>query len=148
VYEGLAAARWPGRVEVADTSPLLVFDGAHNVDGARRLAAVLRELHPGPWGMVMGVLRDKDAPAIVEALAPVAGWMIATAPRVPRAMDPEELAGIARAAGIVAEVRRDPVQAIEEAKQRAGSDGAVCCTGSLYMVREGRLTQKTRVKSQ
>ncbi|MDI3256548.1 MAG: folylpolyglutamate synthase/dihydrofolate synthase family protein [Kyrpidia sp.] len=149
VYRGLKTARWPGRVEVAGTSPLLVFDGAHNPDGARSLAAALEEMRPGRWGFVIGVLQDKDVDGIVAALAGTAAWMVAGTPGTPRAMNSDELAERMRRVGVkVPAVLRDPAAALHAALALGGPGGAVCVTGSLYMVMEARSGLNPRVKSQ
>ena len=40
--EGLQAVRWPGRLEILGREPLVVADGAHNGDSARKLIAALQ----------------------------------------------------------------------------------------------------------
>ncbi|WP_170085210.1 bifunctional folylpolyglutamate synthase/dihydrofolate synthase [Kyrpidia spormannii] len=149
IRRGLERAAWPGRLEVAGLSPLILLDGAHNPDGARRLAEALREIRPGTWGLVVGVLADKDVDGILSALKDVASWMIATAPDTPRAMDPDSLATRMRRIGAeVAAVCPNPLDALETAAAAVGSGGAVCVTGSLYMVMDVRAGGKLRVESQ
>src|SRR5947199_9314505 len=41
--KGLANVRWPCRIEVIREDPLVIVDGAHNRDSARRLAETLVE---------------------------------------------------------------------------------------------------------
>ncbi|MGH9202856.1 MAG: bifunctional folylpolyglutamate synthase/dihydrofolate synthase, partial [Vicinamibacterales bacterium] len=41
MVEGLANVRWPGRMEVLQERPLVICDGAHNRDSARRLRETL-----------------------------------------------------------------------------------------------------------
>ena len=64
IVAGLAAVRWPGRLEVlhhGDQAVLL--DGAHNPDGAAALAAAVDELAPGlPAGeavLLLALMSDK-----------------------------------------------------------------------------------------
>ena len=106
--EGIAAARWPGRFEVVGTSPLTIVDGGHNPQGAVALADSLADgLGPTGRGSVvfaMGVLADKDYPAMVAAVAPWARALVAYAPANPRALPADDLAACARDAGIEAEV--------------------------------------------
>ena len=66
---GLAGVRWPGRCErVGDD---LLFDCAHNPDGARALAAAVKALAPGRRVVVLvSIVDDKDPEAILAALAP------------------------------------------------------------------------------
>ena len=69
VYEGLAQARWPARLEVLGRSPLFLLDGGHNPQCAQALAESVRELLPGAMPVVLvGVLADKDWPAILAAV--------------------------------------------------------------------------------
>jgi dihydrofolate synthase/folylpolyglutamate synthase len=70
---GLTSARWPARFEELAPGPLTGraetwLDGAHNVEAARALAALLDD--HGRKHIVLGILANKDAGAIVEILAP------------------------------------------------------------------------------
>ena len=69
---GLTSAQWPGRFQELASGPLAGtaqtwVDGAHNVEAARALAALLDD--HGPKHIVLGILENKDAEAIVAALA-------------------------------------------------------------------------------
>ena len=73
--EGLAAARWPGRLQRWRWRgrPLLL-DGAHNLPAAQRLRAELDD-HPerhglasGPRRWVVGMLAHKQGPEMLDAL--------------------------------------------------------------------------------
>lgn len=68
-----AAARWPARFQRLRDGPITGgmqtwLDGAHNAAAAAALADVLAER--GPMHLVLGILANKDAEAIVGALAP------------------------------------------------------------------------------
>lgn len=72
---GLVEARWPARFQRLNPGPLVGtsatwLDGAHNQAAAEALAAVLAEA--GPMHLIVGVLANKDAEAIISALAPYA----------------------------------------------------------------------------
>jgi len=141
--EGIAAARWLGRFEVVGTSPLTIVDGGHNPQGAVALADSLADgLGPTGRGSVvfaMGVLADKDYPAMVAAVAPWARALVAYAPANPRALPADDLAACARDAGIEAEVAPDPAAALARARDRAGASGVVVAFGTLYAIADLRL---------
>ncbi len=141
--EGIAAARWPGRFEVVGASPLTIVDGGHNPQGAVALADSLADgLGPAGRGSVvfaMGVLADKDYPAMVAAVAPWARALIAYTPANPRALAAEDLTACARAAGIKAEVASDPASALVRARDRAGASGIAVAFGTLYAIADLRL---------
>jgi dihydrofolate synthase / folylpolyglutamate synthase len=70
---GLTSARWPARFQELGPGPLTGtsetwLDGAHNLEAARALAALLAD--HGPKHIVLGILANKDADAIVETLKP------------------------------------------------------------------------------
>ena len=70
IARGLAAARWPGRLERRSWQgqPLIV-DGAHNPPAAQALRRELDGLDPGgPRRWLIGIQRHKDAPAMLAAL--------------------------------------------------------------------------------
>lgn len=72
--DGVASARWPARMQRLDPAgPLAAgraiwLDGAHN----EAAAAALAEALPTPMHMILGILANKNAEAIVANLAPKA----------------------------------------------------------------------------
>src|SRR5438552_1529735 len=64
IRRGLAATRWPGRLQVAARDPLVLLDAAHNRESAAALADALTRLYPAqPFVLVVAMFRDKDAGA-------------------------------------------------------------------------------------
>jgi dihydrofolate synthase/folylpolyglutamate synthase len=79
IDRGLQEVQLPGRCQFTGGNPETVLDVAHNPQGARGLAAVLRK-HPvtGNTWVVLGMLEDKDVTGFTEYLAPVAShWCLA-----------------------------------------------------------------------
>lgn len=140
VRTGLAAARLPGRVDVVSGHPTWVLDAAHNADSAVALARALAELRLGrPRRLVLGILRDKDAQAVVRPLLSLFDGVIACAPAHPRALAADALADVCRRAGAtVVATAPDVATALERARLSAGSDGTVVATGSFAVVAEAR----------
>jgi len=135
VREGVAATRWPGRLQWIASAPPLLLDGAHNPAGAHALSDYLRE-HPGSRPvLVFASMKEKGAASILEILANRVRAVILTRPHVDRASDPGDLAHWVPD-GIPREVVRDPALALERARHLAGSDGFVLVAGSLYLVGE------------
>ena len=71
--EAITRAHWPGRFQRLREGPLTRgvatwIDGAHNPAAAAALGELLDER--GPMHLVLGILANKDAEAIVAALAP------------------------------------------------------------------------------
>jgi dihydrofolate synthase/folylpolyglutamate synthase len=136
--EGLGAVRWPCRVELLKRKPLIVADGAHNRDSARRLAQTLRDdLGVSQAVFVVGCAKDKDTTALVEELAPLAAELVATRSRSPRAKDPSEIAAAFREAGVPVAVESSVGAAVDAALAQAMGVAVVVC-GSLFVAAEAR----------
>src|SRR5262249_12416626 len=71
IENGIAKARWPGRLEKLQGQPDVYLDGAHNPSAAQELAAFWREnfAQRKIW-LVYGALRDKAVDEIAGVLFP------------------------------------------------------------------------------
>jgi dihydrofolate synthase/folylpolyglutamate synthase len=136
IAEGIATARWPGRLEEVGG---VLLDGAHNPDGAAALAAALRALHPGrPVELVFGVLADKDHEGMLAELAPAVRRIHLVAPHSPRARAPRSCAAAAERHGALVEEHDSFPAALARARALAEDGALVCVAGSLYLVGEAR----------
>ncbi|MBA3303869.1 MAG: bifunctional folylpolyglutamate synthase/dihydrofolate synthase [Acidimicrobiia bacterium] len=134
--EGLARVTSPGRLEVVGRTPLLLLDGAHNVQGMEALARALDEEFPDarPLVVVIGVLAGHDPVQLLDALGPGRIRLLVACPAPsPRTMAPDEVARAARSRGLEALEAPSVAEAVEAARADAGPDGSVLVTGSLYV---------------
>lgn len=133
--QGLAAVRWPGRLEVLRRAdPVILRDGAHNAHGMAATVESLRALFPGQkLTILMGVMGDKDVEEMLALLCPVAGQVFTVRPDSPRAMMAEELAERIRRLGVPARACAGVEDGLRAAAAAAGKGGAVCALGSLYL---------------
>ncbi len=139
ILRGLASVFWPGRLEVLHESPLVIADGAHNRDSARRLAEALRDYFGAEQvTFVVGALTDKDLRGLAEELAPLATLVFASRSAHPRSLEPSEIAAVFGEKGARAEHADSVANALERAMAASGSDAVICLTGSLFVAAEGR----------
>lgn len=139
VEEGLGQSKSPGRLQVVSTEPTVIVDAAHNPHGAEALSrAMMSSFQFSTLVVVLGVLSDKDARGIVEALDPVADYFVVSQPSSERARPVEDLADtVVQLAGPDrTSWRAHLAEAIDLAKEQAGVDGGVLITGSVAMVGE------------
>ncbi|MFF2485068.1 bifunctional folylpolyglutamate synthase/dihydrofolate synthase [Microbacterium sp. NPDC058062] len=137
--EGLGGATSPGRLQLVGAAPTVLVDAAHNPHGARALVTALREAFDfDEWGVVLGVLSDKDAAGIVSEIAPVAAHVFATAPDSERAEDADAIADLAEAHDLRVSVHRDLADAAEAARAWASASDrrAVVIAGSVVLAGE------------
>ncbi|WP_281287637.1 bifunctional tetrahydrofolate synthase/dihydrofolate synthase [Amycolatopsis rhizosphaerae] len=96
VREAFAEVETPGRLERVRSAPTVLLDAAHNPHGARALAAAIgEEFAFRRLAAVVGVMGDKDARGILEALEPVVSDLVVTRNSSPRAMPLDELYDLA-----------------------------------------------------
>ncbi|MCJ7522934.1 MAG: bifunctional folylpolyglutamate synthase/dihydrofolate synthase [Dehalococcoidia bacterium] len=137
IERGLANTDWPGRLQILRRRPLLVVDGAHTKDSARKLKEALKQyFHFNRLILIIGVSADKDISGIVAELAPIADVVIATSSRHPRAMPIESVVNEFVHQGIRAEKAEGVAQAVRRAQERARKGDLICATGSLFLVGE------------
>lgn len=135
IRQGLAEAKWPGRLEVVSPEPLVVLDGAHNQESMATLANGLRHLQGSnggkEWTIVFGMLGNKDL-ALLDFLLPLAKRFIFTQADSGRLepMPPERMAAYVRERGAEAEICLPAVDALRAALAAP----PICVCGSLYLV--------------
>jgi len=139
ITQGIAAAEWPGRMELMRRNPMVFLDGAHNPAGARQVARFWAEHLAGRRiQLVYGTVRDKAVEEVAELLFPPAATIVVTRPGTPRAASPETLARLARAANSNVVVEPEPAQALARALDAAAPGDVVFVTGSLFLVGDCR----------
>lgn len=135
IRKGLANARWPGRLEVINRSPVFLIDGAHNAEGAKALYGALNTYFPEKRiTFILGVLRDKEYRSMIEAVVPVAHRFIAITPKSDRALPATELAKILQGYCKNVVVSDTIEEAIRTSLQFSDGDDVICAFGSLYYI--------------
>ena len=139
IKQGLAQNRWPGRLEIVSSSPLILLDGAHNLIAARRLAKFLSDnLADRNITLVAGILDDKPYAAMLACLLPLCNKAILTRPKIYRALSPERLFPAAKKIIQDIEIIPDVGKAIKYAIETTSVNDTICIAGSLYLVGEAK----------
>ncbi len=142
VREGFASADSSGRLHAVRLDPTVLVDSAHNPHGARALAAAIHDSFTFDRLIgVVGLLSDKDAHGVLEALEPVLDELIVTTPASPRALPADDLAAVAENyfSGKDVVVEDELLDAVDRAMGIADADGdvggsGVLVTGSVVLV--------------
>ena len=115
----------PGRFEQRGGE---IRDGAHNADGACYL---VDRLPAGDYTLVVSILADKEADAMLRELRRAGSRLVATRSSSERALPADRLASLARRHFEHVEVADDPMEALARAHEHGD---AVLVTGSLYLL--------------
>jgi len=137
IQSGLSSVDWPGRLQLITrpSGQKILLDGAHNVAGAKVLAAALKAHFPSARPtFVLGILQDKDWTGMCEVLAPLAGRILLVPVRSERAAIPRELADVCRKANPGVEVAI--FDSLHEVLPDRARDPFLVVAGSLYLIGE------------
>jgi dihydrofolate synthase/folylpolyglutamate synthase len=141
VEQGLGSVTSPGRLQIIGSDPAVLVDAAHNPHGARSLVVALGEAFDfDEVAIVIGVLGDKDAAGIIDALLDLDARYVVTVPDSDRATDAAELAELvsSKVGGDRVSVAPRLDDALDEARAWAGEGEkrAVIVTGSVLLAGE------------
>ena len=143
VERGLSAIEWPGRLEVAHESPLVIMDGAHNPHAMAALCETLQELCEGrKIHVLIGMSSDKSVEQVGQTLGQWASGVTCTRSSHPRALHPTLLAGRLVPYFPDVHVMSDPVDAYTYLLNAIAPTDVLVVTGSLFLV--GELHAKLR----
>lgn len=146
VYNGLAKAFWPGRFEKLLDEPLYYIDGAHNVDGVRRLVETLEETFPyNAFHFVAGMMQDKEYEKMLDQVKHLAKDFILISPDPYRGFDTSEVVQELRSEGYKAAVKENAAEVLAYIKQEIPKEDTVIQFGSLYLV--GDIKQSMHIES-
>jgi dihydrofolate synthase/folylpolyglutamate synthase len=140
IEAGIAAARWPGRLERVSDDPEIIVDGAHNPSGARALVEYMRRFYVNRnITLIYGAMRDKAVVEMTGILFPAAATVIATAPRQERATRPETIRELSGRSDV------HVTQTVSDALRMAAGAGVVFVAGSLFVVAEAKHALESRL---
>jgi dihydrofolate synthase/folylpolyglutamate synthase len=136
IIHGIETATHPGRLELWEGAPPILFDGAHNPAAARALRGYLDEFVASPIVMIFGAMRDKAVAEMMAQLFPVAEKVILTSFDNPRAASVMDLLAALPADLDHAKVMQSSSvdDALELTRKITPANAVVCITGSLHLV--------------
>ena len=135
IRTGLDRVQWEGRLQILSHKPLLVVDGAHNIDSIRRLRQALGQYFDFDHAiLIIGLSADKNLSGMVSELVPFFDRVIVTRSIHPRAMATAPIVAEFARNGVKAEETDDISIALPRALDLAGDRDLICVTGSLFVV--------------
>ena len=133
IRTGLGAAKWRGRFEIIANDPIVIYDGAHNLDGIKSAVKSIDTYFNGGAIILTGVLQDKEYEAMADEITKVCTEAITITPKSPRALPAEKwaltLSSKAARAEAAPSIEAGVRMAVEKARKSAIP---IVCIGSLY----------------
>ncbi len=138
VRKALENIKMPGRLEIFNKEPLVIFDIGHNPSAIKALVKSLKILTQKKPVVVLGIMQDKDILGVLKEFEKYARKIIFTVPNYERALKYEEL--LKRINGVSLEIQflSDCFEAFKKALSlcNENNDLFLLCTGSSYLVGE------------
>ena len=135
IRTGISNTFWAGRMEVCKKQPMVVLDGAHNVDGIRQLSESIETYFKDKKiTLILGVLGDKEYEKMAELIMPFASQVVFTEPHSERKLEAQTLAKIVACKELPFYIEPEVEHAYEKALKITETNGVILCCGSLYMI--------------
>lgn len=139
IEESLKDVKWIGRLETLNKNPLIVIDGAHNIDGIKVLKSNIKKYFKyNKMYLLLGILADKQVEEMIKEITPMAEKVFALTPNSNRAELSEDLKKEIEKINSNVESFENYNQALNEALKLAENDDLILVSGSLYMIGDMR----------
>ena len=123
-----------GRWQILGKNPLTICDTGHNKEGLESVLEMIKQQTYSKLHIVMGVVNDKNAGEILKLFPKDAGYYICKA-NIPRSMDENKLAEIARKNGLAEISAFGTVKdAFLNAQKKADQKDMIFIGGSTFVV--------------
>ena len=136
---GLMNANFSSRLEIVSREPLVILDGAHNLDGAKVLAEAIK-LYIGKKRIIaiVGMMKDKEVFKVLREVAPLISEFVIVQPDNPRAMDKLELNELVKKFNKKSIVAENLSIAVKMALNKLDGNSSLLIFGSLYLASQVR----------
>lgn len=142
IIDGISKTTWPGRFERVNDQPLVVLDGAHNIDAVNEIKKLLtKDFALNEIYIIIGILSDKDYMDMLNILGSIKNvHLVLTkfeAYGSRQSVDVDEISGQINAQNSVS-VIDDWKKAIAQTVGEMSEDEMILITGSLYFISDVR----------
>lgn len=135
IIDGIKKTFWPGRFQIVSHEPLIIIDGAHNIDGIDRLVETVKTIKKDKKLVcIFAVSKDKAKDKMIKRLEEVSDEMIFSSFDYKRSDNPSELLDLAKDyenKRIISDIK----PYVKDIKEKKKNEIYLFC-GSLYFVSE------------
>lgn len=124
-----------GRWQQIGTSPTILCDSGHNVDGLHTVLEQLKSIEYTQLHFVFGMVKDKDPSKVLSMLPKSAKYYFAKA-NIPRGLDAKHLKKEAAKHDLIGRAYVSVRNALKAAKRQASARDLIFVGGSIFVVAE------------
>lgn len=139
IEKSLEDVKWIGRLETLRKNPMVVIDGAHNIDGIRALRKNMKKyFRYNKLYLLLGILADKQVKQMIKEITPMAEKVYALTPHSDRAELCEDLRNEILDYNSNTVALESYEEAFSLAMEEANENDLILISGSLYMIGDMR----------
>lgn len=129
--------KFPARLDIVFKDPMIVVDGAHNLDGINNLKYNIMNLFKGKNIIgIAAMLRDKDVDSSLKSFLPLVSKLIVTEINNERSLKSFEIFDIAKIYCKDIFIEKNIKYALKKAHSLYKKDSVILVFGSLYLASE------------
>lgn len=137
VRQALKNVNWCGRMQVLSTNPVIIADGAHNVQGVQAMLKTLRRIWPQRrFRFLISILADKNFSEMLRLICSRAEKIYIAQNESDRAATVAEQAAEVAKHGVDYVTAESVADAFSKAKHELKPNDILICGGSLHTVGE------------
>lgn len=137
IVKGLLFTKWEGRFDIIKRDPILVVDGAHNVEASISLRKSIQLYFNNKRIIfIIGVLCDKEYESVIKNTVDLANLIITITPDSPRALSSNELAKVVQKYHDNVIDAKNVKNALKIAEEHSSKDDVIISFGSLSYLGE------------
>ena len=136
IKRGIKDTFWAGRMEIIRKNPIIVLDGAHNMNGISSLVENIKLFNYGKLYVITSILEDKEHEKMLEKLSEKANEIILVNLNTKRKTDLSILEKEALKYNDNVKIIDSLEDAINNTIKKSKSNDLIIISGSLYLVSE------------
>jgi dihydrofolate synthase/folylpolyglutamate synthase len=134
IKKGLLETRWPGRMQILQKKPLIIFDGAHNPAGTNALIESLKEMKIRNAVFVCGFSKGRDVEKMLKKINEISNEIVLTESDYNAQNANSAAKTLKKLKFEKIGVQKNPKNALNSAEKTAGNRPVIIC-GSLYLAK-------------
>lgn len=139
ISDSIRNVKWIGRLEVLNKKPIVVIDGAHNIQGITALKEnIFKYFKFNNMYLLLGILADKQVQDMVKMITPYAKKVYALTPHNDRAEKNTQLKDEVLKVNDNCEALDSYEEAYKRVLSEANDNDIIVISGSLYMIGDMR----------
>lgn len=137
IKTALKKIKFPARIDLVSTKPLLIIDGAHNPDGVFQLRKVVEQFLSGKKIIgVTAMLKDKDVKTSLSLMTSLISELIVTEIKNVRSLSCSEIYNISLQHYKKVYMEKNATLALKKAHSLCDENSVILVFGSLYLAGE------------